>query len=201
MGELGIGGTRVTGDATAKWGVPRSLENVVPLVVSRCEWPGTLPFETTIYVHGTANEVDDCHALPGFDEDGDGRLPGGFGWLENDKGCILDLSVPGWWPNEPGVPIPNDCKDRIQVGATVWIPWFSDADGVVGTGGNGEYYLQGFGAFEIESYRFPGHSSPGVPPCTGNEFCMHGTFTRAAAHTGEFGTGPSLGVVLIKLID
>lgn len=202
MQLLGIGGTTVRGAATAQWGVPQSLDNVLPLIISDCEWPDTeIPYTTTLFLHGQDDGTLACNALPGHDMDGDGSLPGGFGWLETDTGCSLDLSVETWAPNKPGIAIPQGCKDMIQVGNTVWVPWFSDAEGVQGSGGNGSYFVEGFGAFVIESYRFPGWVSPGTPPCTGSTFCIRGTFTTATTDIGEFGTGQSYGVVLVKLIN
>ena len=202
MQLLGFDGTRVVADATAKWGVPRSLDNLLPLVVSDCEWPGGVPFEVTIYFHGGA-QVDEalvCNALPGHDRDEDGELPGGFGWLDAEGGCQVDIESGTWIPNEPGVAIPNGCKDLIEVGNTVFVPWFSDSDGVRGQG-QGDYFVEGFGAFEIDAFRFPGHRSPGVPPCTGSAICIRGTFTTAMTNLGEFGGGTNHGVVMVKLID
>ena len=200
MQLLGIGGTTVRGRATAQWGVPRTMHDVLPLIISDCEWPEqAIGYTTTLYTHGTSGEVLECNALPGHDRDGDGSLPGGFGWLDTDSDCIMDISAGDWYPNEPGAPPPNPCKPMIQVGNTVVIPWFSDWDGVEGTG-NGSYFIEGFGAFVIESYRFPGLVSPD-PPCDPPNFCIRGTFTTASTDIGEFGTGQSYGVVLVKLIN
>jgi hypothetical protein len=204
MQLLGIGGTTVRGAATAQWGVPQSMGDVLPLIISHCEWQRTaIDVPVTLYFHGQDDGTLACNALPGHDMDDDGSLPGGFGWLETESGCSLTLYSEDWFDNEPGIAVPQACKEMIAVGNTVVIPYFADADGfdgVQGTGGTGSYWVAGFGAFEIESYRFPGWVSPDAP-CSGSTFCIRGKFTKASTDIGEFGTGQSYGIVLVKLIE
>jgi hypothetical protein len=101
MQVLGMDGTRVAADATARWGsVAKAV--VLPLAISDCEYrlwwddptlshsyecsdneSNTCGPRATIYLHGTGPEpVATCgHRIPGFDPNGDGFLPAGFGWL------------------------------------------------------------------------------------------------------------------------
>lgn len=206
MHLLGFDGTRVRADATAQWGVPSSLSGVLPLIVSHCEWEGNAGFTTTIFTHGGAQSagVVDCNSHPGFDLDEDGRLTGGFGWLEAGNDCEMDIEVDHWYPNEPGAAVPHGCKHLLSVGNVVYIPFFYDDDGGVQGNGQGEYFIAGFGAFEILSYKLPGMSaqgSQGELPCTGSEFCVKGRFITDSTDLGDFGTGTNYGVVLVKLID
>lgn len=198
---VGFDGTTVQADATAVWGYPASMRNVLPLIISECEFPGVanLPGPNTVLYFHDGNNADPCNAHAGQDTDGDGFLSGGFGWLVTDGGCTATMAEDDWVADDPGASPSNGCSvTDISgiVGTEVPLPIFDD---LIGTGSNGQYHVSGFALFVITGYNFGGQHKVNAP-CHGDERCVSGYFTTGVVHDGDTG-GTNRGVVIVKLTD
>jgi hypothetical protein len=197
---VGFDGATVHASAKAQWGYPSALQDVLPLVISECEFPHgeALPTpEKTLYFHD-GNNAEPCNAQAGQDADGDGFLAGGFGWLQSDGDCGIYLAALTWIDIDPGSSPSTGCipEDIFSlVGEKVPLPIFDD---LVGVGTGGEYHISGFTLFEITGFNFGGEFKVN-PPCGGDERCLSGFFTTGIVHEGEFG-GEDRGIVIVKLI-
>ena len=221
---FGIHTGSTTASARARWGSPvfGSL-GTLPLVISACEYranvgsgggTATTPWTTAqngayewLVFHGTAN---DCSAQAGQDTDGDGRLSGGFGWIDTNGACaatlreIADGSDDGTDPDHEASadtgasPSQTDCPPsyiKAQLyQKVVYVPVFTDLYDV---GTNGTYVISFYAAYYIDGYNFGGqYKEPSNMSCPGggNERCMRGWFTTATAGSGQIGTGADTGV-------
>lgn len=155
-----------------------------------------------IKFHTGNNQADDCAAQAGQDTDGDGRLPGGFGWIKDDDGtwdCYVDMESGNWVPVDPGASPTNGCtpagvKDAIFE-KEILIPWFKDSNDLGGA--NGEYEIFDFVGFYVTGYNFGGHyKEPGSGPCSGSVRCLEGYFKHATTDQGTI--GGSGGVIVIR---
>jgi hypothetical protein len=84
-------------------------------------------------------------------------------------------------------------------GRTVLLPIF-DASG--GTGSGAWYHVYGYAAFRITGYFFGGQYSWNKP-CSGNERCVAGYFTRFVDLSERFtytNDGPDLGAAILRLV-
>jgi hypothetical protein len=129
-----------------------------------------VPVVLTFHDGGT---TDDCAAQAGQDTDGDGKLSGGFGWLDiddtADQPCVTqvfgvydpDSGEYGWAGEDPGASPSTGCdaadlEDLLLgpdgSGSLVFIPFFNDENDL--NGSNGEYKIAGYGAFWIVGYNF-----------------------------------------------
>ncbi len=199
---IGWDGATVYGSASALWGYPSSMRNVLPLIISQCELPKPIPKPEqqspwqVLYFHD-GNNADECNATAGMDVDGDGKLAGGFGWLDTDGDCSSDLATNTWIFADPGSSPSKGCKPpdiSNLIGKPTPLPIFIDIDGV---GAGGKYRIFGFILFTIDGYNFGGGYKFN-PPCTGDERCVSGNFTSGVVHDGIPG-GPNLGIVIVKL--
>jgi hypothetical protein len=200
-------GKTMRASAVAAWGPPAGA-STLPITFSLCEYqefvptPASLqtgpPFSGSpaiVYFHGSV-QAGTCPAGPsGFD------LPGGFGWLDTDSDCTVDIEVGDWVSDDPGNSAPN-CVDLTDLRETVvLIPIYDETNGL--TGNNGEYHIVGFAAFYVTGYRFPGDrwpnnfSCPGQPGNSGT--CLRGYFTGFTTTGTGFG-GPDMGVTIIRLV-
>jgi len=166
------------------------------------EWQGAAP--VLLKFHTGADPAPDCAAQAGQDQDGDGRLPGGFGWLADDDGtfdCIVDVETGDTVPADPGASVTTGCdaaglKDLIFE-KTVNMPWFLDTNNVGGA--NATYDIENFIGFYVTGYNFGGQfKEPGSGPCGGSTRCIEGYFKFAQSDSGEIG-GTS-GVIIVKFI-
>jgi Flp pilus assembly protein TadG len=228
-GIVGFDTMTVGADAMVAWGTPLSA-TTIPLIISSCEWnktdpgwpagnPDSLPLYpapplpaatmVTLTFH-SATETDPCNALPGFDIDGDGQLPGGFGWLDAESDCSTVISQDDWAGADPGSSPSTGCSaaemEDLLFGDPVLIPYFEDEDGIEGMGSGGEYRIAGHGAFVVAGYNFGGQYKEYRPPltavpCTGDTRCLAGWFVRWVDNGGggDLG-GNDMGVTVIKLI-
>jgi hypothetical protein len=167
--------------------------------------PPIPPIVTILFHDGQTTE--DCNAVAGQDADLDGKLSGGFGWLDTDGNCIAQV-YDGWVGEDPGSSPssgcgPDELKDLL-FGEPVLIPYFDDADGV---GAGGEYHIAAYGAFVVAGYNFGGQYKEYNPdylselPCDGDERCVAGWFVQTVQHGGDIGGigGENRGVIVIKL--
>ncbi len=207
MRALGIDSTTVTASASAAWGYPTAAATL-PLIISDCEWlkwtddenpPGTV---VTLFFHD-GNTTDDCAAQAGSDADADGRLPGGFGWLDTDGDCVAEVIEDTLVVEDPGASPSSGCSAEEVYNTfyqeTIFVPFFDD---VFGLGANGTYVIAGFGAFRVTGYNFGGqYKAPdsATAPCSGDLRCVQGYFTTGVVYEGPLG-GQNRGLVVVKLI-
>lgn len=200
---VGFDGATVHASATARWGFPRAVRGLLPLIISDCEFPHghTLPtLERILYFHD-GNNAEPCNAQAGHDTDGDGFLAGGFGWLDAAMGCESYVEEGDWVRDDTGASPTTGCSPdyiRSLVGEEVPLPFFDD---LFGSGTNGQYHVAGFGLFQITGYNFGGQFKhpTNAPPCSGDERCISGRFTDGAIYDGEFG-GQDRGFVIVRLV-
>ena len=229
---FGYGGTTVHGQATAAWGYPAGL-STIPLIISVCEYDkfadplvvgpppvGWTPAPTVILFHD-GNTTEECAAEAEQDADEDGKLDGGFGWLETSEGCGVEIENDGWVSSDPGASASTGCDPatlkELILEKVVFIPYFDDLVSCTGAElycatmpppsgplPNGKWYhVQDFGAFYVTGYNFAGQyketiNPSGVLPCFGDKRCIEGYFTTGSASAGDIG-GEFKGVVIVKL--
>lgn len=221
---FGANGATVSAEATAAWGVPNSA-TTFPITISLCEWDDFLatnggfsqgpPFSGAPWVlefltsnnQGNPNAgPGDCAAVAGQDTDGDNRLEGGFGWLQNSN-CEAQITADGWIGSKPGNGVPNGCDlSGDLLGQTIMIPIFDDVwdtkdPGAAPCTGPGDkcYHIYGFAAFYVDGFRFPGNSTN--PPCNPPKTCLGGYFTNFVfSNPGGTVGGPELGANVVYLI-
>lgn len=205
---VGYDGTAVGARATAIWGHPRALRGLLPLIISRCEFPEGTALPTpamVIYFHDGSN-TEPCNAQAGLDADNDGFLAGGFGWLGTGGDCELPLAAGTWTGADPGTSPTTGCGvDAVRdlLFEEVPLPIFDDADGISGVGSGGRYHILGFALFHITGYNFGGlYKAPSATeaPCQGDERCISGFFTTGVVYEGEPG-GEDQGIVIVKLVE
>lgn len=219
--------------ATAMWGSPASATSR-PLVFSLCEFTGALgppsptpppypperfdpPVPHVIYFHtGNNNPQDhDCAAQAGQDTDGNGKLDGGFGWLDSD-GCAakLNLADGAYWAHaSTGAAPPNDCEPAQLLDKDLLLPIFDDVIDGNSPGWANQcarspkkcYRVYGFAGFHVTGFRFPGAGagwSGGVSPCTAPLTCIGGYFIRfVPSAEGATPGGVDLGAYIVKLVE
>ncbi len=212
LNPANTGGT-VHAQAHAVWdGI--GAATTLPLTMSYCDFDAATddgthfatgpPFTgaaKTIYLHTGGGPgggtTSGCESVAGHDADGDGSLPGGFGWLEEDGPCEADITAGGTAGAGPGVSAADsDCDFASLLNQTVLIPIYDDVNGLGGS--NAEYHFKGFAGFYITGFRFPGvFSTP--KPCSGSNSCIKGYFVSYSTTEGSTG-GPNLGAQVAKLV-
>jgi Flp pilus assembly protein TadG len=201
---LGYDSTTIVAQATATWGAPTGGTAVLPLTFSYCEFlaqtGGLLPStitQRTIYFTKSSGIV-------GCTGPSNNVVPGGFGWLNVTSGtCNTASTVSGTVYSDTGNSVPSSCSTgsfAALQNKTVLLPIFDQA---FGTGNSASYHVYGYAAFQITGYHFGGQYSWNAP-CSGNDRCIRGYFTRYVddAETFDFGaTAPNLGASLVKLTN
>jgi len=186
---------RIDTQATAAWGAPTRGTAALPLIFSHCEFlaqtGGGLPSaitERTIHLTKSSN-VDGCTGPS------NNVVPGGFGWIDSDPDtCNATTAVNGLFYSDPGNDVPSSCSlsDLVSLhGQTVLLPIFDEA---YDSGNNASYRVHGYAAFVITGYHLGGQYSWNEP-CSRNERCIHGYFTKFSGMSDdfEFDTGDSDG--------
>lgn len=218
---IGFNGVTVRAQASAAWGAPSGMATL-PLIISECEWekyggdptawpdyPDDFltgwPSEPLVFTFHDGNTTEDCNAQAGQDMDGDLRLPGGFGWLDTGgSDCVAETHDDDLVDEDPGSSPSNGCDPSFMedlVGTVVFLPWFSDINGLGGA--NGEYQIGGYSPFYVTGFNFAGQYKAeslydGNYPCQGDDRCIEGYFTTATATDGDLG-GEYRGVLVVKL--
>ncbi len=196
-------GAEVSATATARWGAP-SGGTTLPLTFSLCEWNALVGaggvFSTTpkvIIFHDPAQSnanqtAGTCPVAPaGMDTDGNGKVPGGFGWLELISGtCSTTVNALGWVSHNTGNGVPNTCspsdwqnkdifisvfddiiskKDKLPDGSSAWANQCSN---------DPCYHIYGVAEMHITGYRFPGGNNTWNAPCSPPKICIAGYFIK-----------------------
>jgi Flp pilus assembly protein TadG len=228
---FGVGGRDIRASATARWSAVGSAATI-PLTFSHCEWlretangtryyhldasdqlsPTPTDPPSVIYFHDSANNTgsddSDCAAQAGQDINHDGRLEGGFGWLQSVD-CKATIVPPDWVAAKTGAGIPNDCDVTTFLNKPLLIAVFADegsqinqtyGDCSIGPGGKC-YLLAGFARFYLTGYRFPSKTSP-QPPCNPPDSCIAGYFIDGLIPVGDVlgGGTQDFGPTVVELV-
>jgi Flp pilus assembly protein TadG len=201
---IGHDATEVEATATVAWGGPTRGTAVLPITFSWCEFVqqtgGGLPsteIERTIYFTKTSNTV----RCTGPSEN---IVPGGFAYLDTPPDeCEAASARNERSYSSTGNTPPSTCEPAYLaswLGRTVLLPLFDDSGD---TGTNAWYRVFGYAAFTITGYHLGGHFSTDPRPCTGNERCVNGYFTRFVELSDAFAfdpDAPQLGAWVLRLI-
>jgi hypothetical protein len=207
---IGFDGGTVHTRATAAWGGPSPADytSELPIVIGQCEYErGTQdgfaaePFDpadlVTIYLHDPT-EGAACTDVFGANAD----LPGGFGWLDDPDGdCQATANDEGEFAADTGNSgSGKTCLKPLPVGTIVHMPIFESTNDE--NGANGAYVITGVAAFYITGYRSPGVTSDPAPDtCSPSQTCLTGYFVQEDTTTSGKVGGPSMGVVVVQLVQ
>ncbi|WP_442543658.1 pilus assembly protein TadG-related protein [Arthrobacter sp. KN11-1C] len=190
---FGLPRADVPASSTAKWGSPSGLTTALPVAFSECQFDLSGSMQL-LPLHGSTTCASDSPS---------GQIiPGGFGWLTPDNSSVCGSTVTIASPavsSKNGDSVPNQqvCKPEFMAleGQTVLLPVFDSID----TGGN--FHIQGFAAFQILGFNFPGLSwnNTGTPGCKGSCKGIIGKFVRFVTLTSLPIGGADLGAETVKL--
>ena len=197
------GSTNVGACSRVAWGNPGGA-TVLPLTFSYCEYEdaianagyGNNPVvpankykgETALalkYATG-GHPGDPCPDLGHTGMD----APGGFGWLDQTD-CKTQVDNNGWVNVDTGKSGPSYC---LKAGEVIYIPIFdcvskakSLCDNVAG-GANTWYHINGFAAFYVTAWEFPGDkvSLAGYPGTSANNECKKEATDKKSCIFGWF---------------
>ncbi len=199
---LGIDSSPLKAQATARWGSPTGGVSKLPLAFSWCEWKaqtnGGLPTGSTpitIFFPKTSDT--------GCTGPSNSFTPGGFTWLRTPGPCEITSTISQNMQVDPGISATTACSNSdiaSHENTTVLLPIF---DQVSGTGSNATYHVYGYAAFVLTAYQLGGQHKLGSPtPCSGNDRCIRGYFTRFVDFSEAFTyspNAPSLGFAVVEL--
>ncbi len=228
---LGIDDYFTRASATAAWGAAGLPPSVLPMTVSMCDFVGdpgpftpdelddmaaALPTVAELEAaHGGAvtggqiiimhdpGDDDACTFSPGFAEEGETKMPAGFGWLEIDSDCAVNITGyeddgQFWVPRRGGTyPAGKDCMVAEYQKAPL-IPVFTGFQGPPVS----EFRLYAPASFYITGIRMPpGPSTPAGMTCPGGGgvWCIRGHFVQRVDAGLPVAGGPSVGVTAIEL--
>ena len=195
---LGISAKQVAASATASWGSPSSGPAVLALAFAPCVFQLNGAIQV-IQIQGNASS---CSSTSPSGQ----VMPGNFGWLPDPNGtCSANVTAGGTIGENTGVSIPGGCSTALNnyVGQTVLLPVYSN---IV----NGAYVIQGWAAFQLLGFNFPGSSPssggtttyPGGNCNTGSCKGLIGKFVSFVSLDDRFSTGgPNLGVSVVSLTE
>jgi Flp pilus assembly protein TadG len=201
---IGHDATAVSASATVGWGAPSQGTAVMPLTFSWCEFAqqtgGGLPSGSTartIYFTKTSNTT-------GCTGPSHNIVPGGFAYLNTDPGkCSASTGLGGQWMSSTGNSVPSACSTADLskwVGQTVLLPIFDQSGD---TGSNAWYRVYGYAAFKVTGYSLGGQFTTTPKPCSGNDRCLSGYFTRFVELSDAWNyspDAPQLGASILRLI-
>jgi Flp pilus assembly protein TadG len=201
---LGIRATQVHASATVSWGSPQAGTAVLPLAFSWCSFRaqtgGGLPSGTTPTVIMFPKTATDggCTGPSG------NPIPGGFAYLDPDPGhCQATSQIGQTMGSSTGNSVPSPCSSTdfsAWIGQTVLLPLY-DRTGAQGSGA--WYHVYAYAAFKLTGYYLAGQYRTSPQPCTGNDRCVAGYFTRFVDLSDRFTYstgGPDTGADILRLI-
>jgi Flp pilus assembly protein TadG len=207
---IGHDATAVSATATVGWGGPTRGTAVLPLTFSWCEWQqqtggSGVPSGDILRVirftktSGTTGCTGPSNLI----------VPGGFAYLDTDPGkCQATSARNGKSYSNTGNSVPSACSTgdfSRWIDQTVLLPLFED----FGASGNNAWYrVYGYAAFVLKGYYLGGQyvhniDNPDRKPCTGNDRCVAGYFTRFVDLADAFDyspDAPQLGASILRLI-
>jgi Flp pilus assembly protein TadG len=201
---IGHDATLVSATATVGWGSPNRGTAVLPLTFSWCEFQqqtgGGLPsgeIARTVYFTKTSKTT-------GCTGPSNNAVPGGFAYLDTDpERCDTSTALGGQWTSKTGNTVPSTCSTTDfsgLVGQSVLLPLF---DQVGDSGTNAWYRIYGYAAFRLTGYSLGGQYYTSPKPCTGEDRCVTGYFTRFVELSDAWDydpTAPDLGSSVLRLI-
>jgi Flp pilus assembly protein TadG len=201
---IGHDATVVSATATVGWGSPSQGTAVLPLTFSWCEFQqqtgGGLPsgeIVRTVYFTKTSNTTG-CTGPSG------NAVPGGFAYLDTDPDrCDTTTAMNNRVTSKTGNTVPSTCStaDLSEwLDQTVLLPLF---DQVGESGTNAWYRVYGYAAFRLTGYSLGGQYYSSPKPCTGNDRCVTGYFTRFVELSDAWDydpTAPTTGTSVLRLI-
>ena len=201
---IGHDSTTVSATATVGWGGPSRGTAVLPLTFSWCEWQqqtgGGQPSgttERTIFFTKTSNTT-------GCTGPSHNIVPGGFAYLDTPSGkCEAASARNERSYSSTGNSVPSDCATSDfsgWIGDIVLLPLFEESGD---TGSNAWYRVYGYAAFRLTGYHLGGQYSTTPKPCSGNERCVTGYFTRFVELSDAWNyspDAPQLGASILRLI-
>jgi Flp pilus assembly protein TadG len=201
---IGHDSTRVAATATVGWGSPSRGTAVLPVTFSWCEFEqmtgGGVPSSEvvrTIYFSKTSNTVGCTGPSNNF-------VPGGFAYLDTPSGkCEAASARNERSYSKTGNSVPADCSTADfseWIGQSVLLPLFEESGD---TGNNAWYRVYGYAAFRLTGYHLGGQYSTAPKPCSGNERCVAGYFTRFVELSDAWDydpDAPQLGSSILRLI-
>jgi Flp pilus assembly protein TadG len=200
---IGHDATAVSATATVAWGAPGGGTAALPLIFSWCEFAaqtgGGIPSSTTEWTIMLPKTSGTGCTGPSHK-----FVPGGFGWLKTGGStCKATTRAGGKFDSETGNNPSQGCQpadlERL-IGKTVLLPIFDDAGG---TGSGAWYHVYAYAAFTITDYYFAGQYKGVNKPCSGNDRCIRGYFTRFVQPDDAFfydSSAPNLGAWVLRLI-
>jgi len=200
---IGIDSTAVSATATVAWGNPGAGTAELPLTFSWCDFSaqtgGGLPSGTAVRtIKFTKTSGTGCTG-PSHNV-----VPGGFAYLDTNPGrCQASSARGGKSYSSTGNSVPSPCSAAdfaALVGHTVLLPLFDDS-GL--SGSNAWYHVYGYAAFKITGFFLGGQFRTSPQPCSGNERCVAGYFTRFVDLSERFtytNDGPDLGAAILRLV-
>jgi hypothetical protein len=230
---FGVDGRDIHASATARWS-PVGGAKSLPLTFSRCEWEretsngtnyyhlnanGQLDPQPTdppsvILFHDSANgngngDDSSCAAQAGQDVNHDGRLPGGFGWLQSTD-CQATIIAPGWVAAKTGSGVPNGCEPSMLLNRTILVAVFADEGSqvnqtygscAIGPGGKC-YFVAGFAQIYVTGFRFPGGQWTQNAPCSPPDSCIGGYFIEGLIPVADVlgGGSQDFGSTVVELV-
>jgi hypothetical protein len=189
--------------ATVAWGTPGAGTAELPLTFSWCEFSaqtgGGLPSGTTVRtIKFTKTSETGCTG-PSHNV-----VPGGFAYLDTNPGhCEATSARGGKSYSSTGNSVPSPCSAAdfsALIGHTVLLPLFDDFGS---TGNNAWYHVYGYAAFKLTGFFLGGQFRTSPQPCSGNERCVAGYFTRFVDLSERFtytNDGPDLGAAILRLV-
>jgi hypothetical protein len=160
--------------------------------------------------NGNGNGSNECAAQAGQDVNHDGRLPGGFGWLQSID-CQATIVAPGWVAAKPGNGVPNDCEPSMLLNRPLLIAVFADEGSqvnqtygtcTIGPGGKC-YFIVGFAQMYVTGFRFPGGQQwTQNAPCNAPDTCIGGYFIDGLVSVADVlgGGSQDFGPTVIELV-
>ena len=198
---LGIDSTLVRASATVAWGNPGAGTAVLPLTFSWCEFSaqtGGVSSTTPHTILFTKTSGTGCTGPSGL------AVPGGFAYLDTTGGRCEAASARGDRSmSSTGNSVPSPCSNTdfsAWLGRTVLLPLYDEAGD---TGANAWYHVFGYAAFKLTGYYLGGQYGTSPQPCTGNDRCIAGYFTRFVDLSDRFtytSDGPDTGASILRLI-
>ncbi|GGG71237.1 hypothetical protein GCM10011374_39890 [Kocuria dechangensis] len=198
--EIEVGAT-----AMAEWYRPNKGPAVLPIVISPCDFhlnagPQLLQLHS---VTGTKKSPPSV-GCPLKSSSG-ANIPGGFGFIDvPSTTCTATVQVGQTAYSDPGNDLPSQCVSVLNkhVGQTVLLPLYKDLGS---TGNTGWYKIEGWVAFKLLGWRFPGitpydntrySGATCSNPCTG----IIGEFVRFASLDEAFTSGgPNYGAAVVGI--
>ncbi|WP_336712332.1 pilus assembly protein TadG-related protein [Arthrobacter sp. USHLN218] len=207
---LGLTGTDVRASATVAAGGISAGPAAFPLAFSECQF--TLS-------GGVQLIASKGVTMPGCTSKSGNVIPGGFGYLKSPDPTKCDVyaqaSTTIGVPSDTGNASPSMCEALLEKWMSaleqpdgevvVLLPVFDKAEGAVGTGSGGKYFIKSFAAFSVMGWKFSGGdwkaSKPMEDPylyknaefvgqkCTGDCRGIIGKFIRFATLDEDFKTG------------